>query len=74
MDIKTQTKELLKNGTVIGKTVTVSFGKNGHGLTTEFREISKIVEDLSKEGNVYLSKSFIDELDDVYDLTFNVLF
>lgn len=54
------------------KEITVSFGKNGHGLTTEFQEISKIVEDLSKEGEVYLSKAFIDELDDVYDLVFHV--
>lgn len=72
--IRTHQNDLIENGKTIGKTVTVEFGKNGCGLTGEFSEIHKIVSELSKLGYVYLSDMFIDELDDVYDMTFHLIY
>lgn len=54
--------------------ITVKFGKNGPGLTEEFVEIGKLVEEESKNGAIYLESSFIDALDDVYELNFKVYF
>ena len=72
--IDTYTKSLFFDGVLQSKTCRIRFGKNGLGLTTEFAEISKVVEELSKEGNVYLMDSvFVDELDDVYEMTFKVI-
>lgn len=53
------------------KDVKFTFGKNGPGLTDELLNIGKKIFDLSKKYDIYLSDSFIDTLDDVYDLTFN---
>lgn len=65
---------LIEDGKTIGKTVTVEFGKNGCGLTSEFLQIHNIVSELSKQGYVYLSDVFVDELDDVYDMTFRLIY
>lgn len=70
--IKPYTKTLYYDNVVKVKTCRVWFGKNGRGLTEEFDEISALVKELSKEGLVYLTDSFTDELDDVYELTFKV--
>ena len=48
----------------------ISFGKNGWGLSDEFIKIGKIIQDYSKQNNIYIKKCFIDELDDVYDIEF----
>lgn len=66
--------DLIEDGNTIGKTVTVEFGKNGLGLTDEFLQIHNIISELSKQGYVYLSDVFVDELDDVYDMTFNLIY
>lgn len=50
-----------------------SFGKNGNGLSDEFLELGNIIYSLSKDNNVYLRDSNIDTLDDVYDLSFDVV-
>lgn len=70
--IKTTTKTLYIDQVPQTREIRVQFGKNGHGLTTEFAEISKIVEEQSKLGEVFLTDSFIDSLDDVYELKFKV--
>ena len=72
-DISLNFMSLIENGKTIGKTINVEFGKNGWGLTGEFLEIHKIVSELSKQGYVYLSSVFVDELDDVYEMTFKVI-
>lgn len=72
--IKTTTKTLYLDQVPKTREIIIQFGKNGHGLTTEFAEISKIIEEQSKVGEVFLEESFIDALDDVYELKFNVCF
>lgn len=72
--IKVSKKTLLYDQIPQSRTVKISFGKNGHGLTTEFSEISKVIEEESKNGEVFLEEAFLDPLDDVYDLTFKVIF
>lgn len=62
--------EITKNTS--GNKITYSFGKNGLGLSDEFIKIGKDIKKLSKDNHVYLEKSFIDALDDVYDLIFAV--
>lgn len=49
--------------------ITYKFGKNGQGLTDELIMLGEVVKELSKTHRVYLSDSFIDEVDDVYALT-----
>lgn len=49
--------------------LTISFGKNGWGLSDEFIKIGKIIQEYSKKNNIYIEKCFIDTLDDVYDIT-----
>ena len=51
----------------------VDFGKNMLGLSDELSMIGKNIEDLSKRYRVLIRNAFIDELDDVYRITF-VLF
>ena len=53
------------------KTLTISFGKNGWGLSDELIKAGQIIQEYSKTNNVYISKCFIDELDDVYDFVFS---
>jgi hypothetical protein len=72
--VRTHQSDLIEDGKTIGKTITIEFGKNGCGLTEEFSEIHKIVSEMSKLGYVYLSNMFIDELDDVYDMTFHLIY
>lgn len=50
--------------------LTISFGKNGWGLSDEFIKIGKIIQNYSKHNNIYIKKCSIDETDDVYDITF----
>jgi predicted ATP-binding protein involved in virulence len=72
--IDVYTKSLYYDGELQSRTCRIRFGKNGSGLTTEFSEISKIVEEMSAYGNVYLKDNvFVDELDDVYEMTFIVI-
>jgi hypothetical protein len=52
--------------------INFSFGKNGRGLSDELLEIGKFINTLSKDNHVYMTDSFIDECDDVYDLKFRV--
>ena len=49
--------------------ITYEFGKNGWGLSDELIKIGKDIKKLSKNNNVYIDKTNIDTLDDVYDLT-----
>ena len=46
----------------------ISFGKNGWGLSDEFIKIGKIIQEYSKQYNIYIEKCTIDALDDVYDI------
>ena len=50
--------------------ISVHFGKNGLGLTNELTIIGEKINELSQNGLVYLKDCRIDEIDDVYDLTF----
>jgi ABC-type proline/glycine betaine transport system ATPase subunit len=70
--IRTTTNTLYLDGVPHEREIKVSFGKNGHGLTTELTEIGKLIEEQSKSGEVFLEESFIDALDDVYELKFKV--
>ena len=63
---------LLENKERKARKVRIRFGKNGMGLTDELFRIGKKIYGLSKKYNVYLSDSFIDTLDDVYDLMFDL--
>ena len=54
-----------------GGTLTISFGKNGWGLTDELIKIGNIVHKLSQQYNIYLDECKIDKLDDVYDFIFH---
>ena len=53
------------------KTLTISFGKNGWGLSDEFIKAGKIIQEYSTKNNVYIHKCFVDEVDDVYDFVFS---
>ena len=46
----------------------ISFGKNGWGLSDELIKIGKIVQEYSRQNNIYIKKCLIDTLDDVYDI------
>lgn len=49
-----------------------SFGKNGGGLTDEFALIHDITNLFGKDNFVTIHKTFIDQLDDVYDIVFDI--
>jgi len=49
-----------------------SFGKNGQGLSDELLKIGNLINMLSNENRIYLTESFVDSLDDVYDLKFDI--
>ena len=51
--------------------LTISFGKNGWGLTDEFLKIHEIVYPLSQENNIYLEECKVDTLDDTYNFVFS---
>ncbi len=55
--------------------ISLAFGKNGHGLTNEFALINDIISYLSNYYKIYINKeyTFIDELDDVYELAFTLI-
>ena len=46
----------------------ISFGKNGWGLSDEFIKIGKVIQEYSRQNNIYIKKCTIDTLDDVYDI------
>lgn len=48
-----------------------SFGKNGGGLSDEFGVIHDVISLLSKDNFITIHKTFIDQLDDVYDIVFD---
>ena len=50
-----------------------SFGKNGRGLSDEFDIINQITKLFSKDNHITIHKSFIDQVDDVYDLVFDII-
>jgi hypothetical protein len=50
-----------------------SFGKNGLGLSDEFDIINQITKLFSKDNHVSIHKAFIDQVDDVYDLIFDII-
>ena len=50
-----------------------SFGKNGDGISDELSYIGEIVKLLSKCNHVYITKTCIDSLDDVYDFVLHVM-
>jgi len=50
--------------------LSISFGKNGQGLSDELITIGNKIKELSEKNHVTLRSSFIDEMDDVYELTF----
>lgn len=50
--------------------ISINFGKNGLGLTTELIIIGEKINELSKDGLIYIKDAFIDICDDVYNLTF----
>jgi hypothetical protein len=58
------------SGNSYDEEITVHFGKNGLGLTSELSIIGKKIEELSKDGLVYIREAFVDECDDVYSLKF----
>lgn len=49
-----------------------SFGKNGAGLSDEFDIINQITQLFSRDNHITIRKAFIDQLDDVYDLIFDI--
>ena len=49
-----------------------SFGKNGGGLSNEFDLINQLINLFGKDNFITISKSFIDQMDDVYDLVFDI--
>ena len=50
-----------------------SFGKNGQGLSDEFDIINQITKLFSKDNHITINKTFIDQVDDVYDLVFDII-
>lgn len=48
--------------------IMIHFGKNGMGLTDEFIVIGEFIKKLSEKAYVFITDSFIDGLDDVYDI------
>lgn len=50
--------------------IMVHFGKNGKGLTDEFEVIGEFVKRLSEKAYVFMSDTFVDTTDDVYDIKF----
>lgn len=49
-----------------------SFGKNGQGLSDEFEILNPILKLFSKDNHITLHKSNVDQIDDVYDLIFDI--
>lgn len=49
-----------------------SFGKNGQGLSDEFDIINQVTKLLAPDNFITIHKTFIDQLDDVYDIVFDV--
>lgn len=54
--------------------IMIHFGKNGLGLTDEFITIGKFIERLSKTAFVYITETFIDSVDDVYDIKLHYVY
>lgn len=49
-----------------------SFGKNGKGLSDEFETINSIIKLFSKDNYITIHKTFVDQIDDVYDIVFDI--
>lgn len=49
-----------------------SFGKNGRGLSNEFDILNQLINLFGKDNFITIHKSFIDQMDDVYDLIFDI--
>lgn len=58
---------------VLAGIMNYSFGKNGLGLSYELTKLGRIIETLSKDNHVYMTDAFIDGLDDVYNLKFEII-
>ena len=50
-----------------------SFGKNGLGLTDEFNVIDQLTKLFGKDNHITIHKTSIDQIDDVYDLVFDIV-
>lgn len=54
--------------------LTIYFGKNGQGITSEFLEINNVLDTYTDKFTIYLMEdSFIDTLDDVYEFKFKLI-
>jgi len=49
-----------------------SFGKNGKGLSNEFDILNQLINLFGKDNFITMHKSLIDQMDDVYDLIFDI--
>jgi hypothetical protein len=56
-----------------GTMLTIDFGKNGKGLSNELIAIGEKINVLSKTNDVYLSNTFVDLADDVYQFEFKLI-
>lgn len=70
MDANTLPSDIKINDDKDKGILTISFGKNGWGLTNEFAKINEVVHQISQHYNIYLDDVKIDPLDDVYDFVF----
>ena len=68
MDANTLPSDIKINDDKDKGILTISFGKNGWGLSDELIKIGKIVQEYSRQNNIYIKKCVIDTLDDVYDI------
>ena len=50
-----------------------SFGKNGGGLSNEFDILNQLTNLFGKDNFITMHKSIIDQMDDVYDLIFDIV-
>ena len=67
-----RSKEARKPKVILKGELVYSFGKNGQGLSDEFLKIGQLINMLSDENRIYLTESFVDSPDDVYDMRFSV--
>ena len=54
--------------------IMIHFGKNGMGLTDEFIVIGEFIKKLSENSYVYIEDTYIDSIDDVYDIKLHYVY
>lgn len=52
--------------------IAFTFGKNGKGLSDEFNIINQLTNLFSKDNYITIHKAFIHQVDDIYDLVFDI--